>query len=311
MRAVRYHSFGQVMIEDVPIPSPGEGQALVRVRAAALNPVDAKILAGQFAGASPPRTLGLDFAGELPDGKRVFGSGQFFGVRFDGAFAEYVAAPVASLAPVPEGVSFEQAAALGVVFLTAQLAVEAARLSPGEAAAVYGAGGGVGSAFLQLARSSGARLIAVTSDEARALRMGAAEVVDRRRENVFARLAALGPLHAVVDTLGGSWFERSLPLLAPYGRLLSIGVTGGERARVELDLPAFYRRGAQIIGINSTLLGPDERGERLRRVAEAFQRGGLLAPEVEVLPLARAPEALARVGRYETGGRKLVLLPTE
>lgn len=311
MRAVRYHSFGgpeRAVVEDVPVPVPGPGEVLVRVRAAGLNPVDAKILAGSFAGSAPPRTLGVDFAGELPDGRRVFGSGQYFGARLDGAFAEYVVAPAASLAPMPARLSFEQASTLGVVFLTAQQCVEAASPKAGMNVVVYGAGGGVGSAFLALARPSGARLIAVTSDAARARARGADEVMDRGTGDVFARLEELGPIHVVVDTIGGSWFERGLALLAAHGRILSVGVTGGERARVELDLPAFYRKSAHIVGINTTNLPPSERGERLRKIAAAFESDDLEPPNIETLPLELAAEALARVASYQEH-KKLVLRP--
>src|SRR5689334_3840763 len=99
MKAVRFHAFGgpeRLVVEDVPEPEPGPGEVLVRVEAAGVNPVDAKIVAGQFSAAVPPRTLGMDFAGvvvrgaEYEPGARVVGSAGGLGLTRDGAYAEYV-----------------------------------------------------------------------------------------------------------------------------------------------------------------------------------------------------------------------------
>jgi len=318
MRAIRYRSFGGpdgLRVEDVAEPLPGPGEALVRVRAAALNPIDAKILAGSVPAARPPLTLGCDFAGEVEGtGERVFGSLAGAGVVRDGAFAQAVAVPRECLAPLPPMLPFERGAALGIVFLTARTCVDAAAPRPATTAAVYGAGGGVGTAYLQLARRSGARLVAVTSGGASARRaraLGAAEVLDRSREDVFARLAELAPrgLDVIVDTVGGSWFERSIALLAPGGRLLSVGVTGGERSRVELDIPSFYRRRAAIVGIATGMLSPAERRDGLLAIAEALRAGEIDAPETETMPLEGAPQAFARTLAGAHGGRRLVLVP--
>jgi NADPH2:quinone reductase len=333
MRAVRFREFGgadMAVIEEVERPAPGQGEVLVRVRAAGLNPVDAKILAGGFAGVTPPRTLGVDFAGEVEGtGERVFGSGPGFGARVDGAFATFVVAPRAALVPIPAGISFEQAAALGVVCLTADLCMERGAPRAGETMLVFGASGGVGALCVQLGRAAGAHVVAVVSSAEGAVRaraLGASETLDRTRDDLAGRIGALGGGRGpdvVVDVVGGRFFELAASLLAPGGRLLSVGVTGGERARVELDLPPFYRKGAAILGVNTSPMGAAERGERLARMAARFATPGaaegapvptsggwsLSPPEVETMELARAPEALARVAAYRTGGKKLVLLP--
>jgi NADPH2:quinone reductase len=247
----------------------------------------------------------------------VFGSGQGFGIARDGAYAEFVVAPAACVVPRPANLPVERAAGLGVVFLTAWMAVmEAGAAREGEVVLVHGAGGGVGQALVQLAaRVARARVLAVVSSDegaARARALGAHETIDRTRTDVQAevqRLTKWRGADVVCDVVGGAVFEASLGMLAPYGRLVTIGVSTGARGRVELDLASFYRGNRHIVGVNSSALGPEARGRILGEIAQRIARRELEAPEVATLPLAQAAEAHQRVLAPEGAHGKLVLVP--
>jgi NADPH2:quinone reductase len=325
MRAIRYHAFGgpeQLRLDEVEVPVPGAGEVLVRVAVAGVNPVDAKIVAGQFPTAHPPRTLGVDFAGTVEAGEgfapgtAVLGSGPGFGIAHDGAYAEFVVAPRACLTARPDVLPAERAAGLGVVYLTAWMAVfEGAATRPGETVLVHGAGGGVGRALVQLAANvAGAKVLAVVSSDASAARaraLGAEHTIDRTREPVAAAVARLTSgrgVDVVYDVVGGAVFEASLGMLAPYGRLVSIGVSAGTRGQVSFELAAFYRRNLRIVGVTSSTLEPAARGRILSEIAARIARGQFQAPEVETLPLERAADAHRRLLAPEGAHGKLVLL---
>ena len=189
MKAVRYADYGDpsvLHLEEVQVPSPADGEVLVRVRATGVHPMDWKTRAGylkQYMPVELPFTPGWELAGtveavgpgveSLKVGDRVFG-------RASATYAEYTVASEATLAKLPDSVSFEAGAALGLTGVSAWLAVEAADVHPGQRVLIQGGAGGVGSIALQLAKRAGAHVIATTSaknvDHVRAL--GADEAVD-------------------------------------------------------------------------------------------------------------------------------------
>ncbi len=180
MRALRIRRHGpleglapeDLAVEEVAPPPLGEGQVRVRVEAAAVNPSDVVSARGAFPGSPLPRILGRDFAGTVVEGPAdlvgspVWGSGGDLGISRDGTHAESVVLPRAAVARWPANLSAEQAAAVGVPFVTAWSALESAGLVAGETVLVSGATGAVGSAALQLARARGARSIALVRDAA-------------------------------------------------------------------------------------------------------------------------------------------------
>ena len=189
MKAVRYADYGDpsvLHLEEVQVPSPADGEVLVRVRATGVHPMDWKTRAGylkQYMPVELPFTPGWELAGtveavgpgveSLKVGDRVFG-------RASATYAEYTVASEATLAKLPDSVSFEAGAALGLTGVSAWHAVEAADVHPGQRVLIQGGAGGVGSIALQLAKRAGAHVIATTSaknvDHVRAL--GADEAVD-------------------------------------------------------------------------------------------------------------------------------------
>jgi NADPH:quinone reductase-like Zn-dependent oxidoreductase len=270
MRAVRIHEDGGpevLRVDDVPVPEPGEGEALVRLRAASLNHLDVWVRKG-LPSVPKPRTLGADGAGTVesigpgatgfsPGDAVTINPGVFcgrcaaclsgdqslcptFGVigeHCNGTHADFVVVPTRNLHPIPDGLGFEQAAAFPLVFVTAyRMLFSRARLQPGEWVMIWGIGGGVASAALELALAAGARVIALSSQAAklaRAKERGAHAVVDSTAEDVASQVRELtGGRGAdiVVEHIGDLTWKTSLDAVAKGGRVVTCGASTGGRA---------------------------------------------------------------------------------
>jgi NADPH:quinone reductase len=171
MKALRFNSFGnlsELRLEEVPTPRASTGEVLIQIRAASINPSDAKNVLGKMIGTTLPRTPGRDFAGVIVEGpsdmvgQEVWGCGGDIGFTRDGAHAEYLLLPAAGVRSKPKSLSLEEAAAAGLTFITAYHGlIEIADVRAGEILVVTGATGGVGSSVIQIAKWTGARVIAV------------------------------------------------------------------------------------------------------------------------------------------------------
>ncbi|GAA3512300.1 NADP-dependent oxidoreductase [Dietzia aurantiaca] len=307
MRAVQQTSLGEpdvLAVVDLPRPTPRTNEVLVRVAAASVNPTDWKHRRnGGFLG-EPPFVLGWDLSGVVEEvgigvsrfvpGDRVFGMLSYpFG---HGAHAEYVTAPAAWFAPMPESLDHVQAAALPLVSLTAwQALVENARIQPGQRVLVHAAAGGVGHVAVQIAKARGAYVIGTASaakhDFLRDL--GADEVIDYR-ESDFAE--AVSDVDAVLDTIGGETSLRSLRTLRPGGIVVSILPVGSD------DL----FREAEQLGVRAVRMLVDSSRHDLVSITELVEQGTLRAKIAEIFPLAQAAEAHRRGETNRTTG-KLVL----
>lgn len=232
MKAWRVHAFGapEVMrFEDVPRPTPGLAEVLVRVKAAGVGPWDGWIRSGKSALPQPlPLTLGSDLAGDIVAiGPGVSGMGigdKVYGVtnsQFVGAHAEYAVAAVGMLAPMPAKLSYVEAASVPVIAVTAwQSVFDQARLKAGDLAVIHGAAGNVGAYALQIAHRAGIRTIATATagDMALVRDLGADKVVNfqvERFEDVVR------DADAVIDLVGGHTQRRSFQVLRRGGRLIS------------------------------------------------------------------------------------------
>ncbi len=167
MKALRFHSFGSpevLAIEEMAQPVPGEGEVLVQIRAAGLNPSDVVNVGGRFPATTLPRVPGRDFAGvAAPGGEAVWGSVPGFGITRDGSHAEYAVAPKDAISIAPKNLTAEQAAAVGVPYTTAWGALmRSAQLRAGETVLIIGAAGAVGQAATQIANWKGARVLGAT-----------------------------------------------------------------------------------------------------------------------------------------------------
>jgi len=229
------------------------------------------------------------------------------GRRRNGGYAEQVAVPGVNCLPCPEGLTWEQAAAVPLVFLTAwHMLVGRARVRAGEDVLVVGASGGVGSAAVQVAKLLGARVIATagSAERARLAReLGADEVIDHSSEDVAARvrtLTAKKGVEVVVEHAGGRMFEQAVASLARDGRLVTCGATIGNQVALDLNL---------LFGRHLSLLGSwmGRRGELVEVLKHV--RACRLRPVVDaVLPLGEARRAHERIEARQMFG-KVVLVP--
>ncbi|MEW2274656.1 zinc-binding dehydrogenase [Streptomyces sp. SID685] len=304
MRAVVVEQWGgaeNLVEREMPRPEPGLGEVLVRVHAAGVNPVDWKTRASGALiewGAVP--AVGWDVSGTIEavgpgvgifrPGDEVFGMPSF--PRQAGAYAEYVVAPARHLAPKPAALTHVEAAALPLAALTAwQALVDTAGLRPGERVLVHAAAGGVGHLAVQIAKARGAYVIGTSGAAKHDLvrRLGADEVIDYRAvrfEDVVS------DVDVVLDGLGAETAERSLKVLRPGGRLITL--PGPD------DVPT-PRDGVRAVWM---LVEPDHLG--LREITALVERGALRPVIDTVVPLAEAAKAHEIGERGRTAG-KIVL----
>ena len=323
MKAVRFYAHGGpdvLRYEEIAEPTPGPGEALIRVRACALNHLDLWQRRGmERVKISFPHISGADVAGEVvssPDGEFASGrrvmlqpglscgrcvscldghdnecaSYDVLGYRSDGGYAEYVKVPVQNLVAIPDAIGFVEAAAFPLTFLTAwHMLITRARLRAGEDVLVLGAGSGVGQAAIQIAWRHGARVFATAGTDAKlakARQLGAYEVVNHATEDVPKRIREFTGgrgVAIVIEHVGTATWDRSLKCLSRGGRLVTCGATTGHDA--QLDLRVLFGRQLSLLG---SYMG--RKGELLR--AAQFFFGGELRPVIDrTFPLAEAAEA--------------------
>jgi NADPH:quinone reductase len=289
MRALRFDCFGDprvLYLANLPDPAAQHGDAVIAVKAASVNPSDLKTVAGKMAGTTLPRVPGRDFSGVVRDGAHdwrgaeVWGTGGDIGVTRDGTHAELLAVPAAALARKPEQLSFEEASAVGVNFVTAwRGTVEVAQLARGENIAVFGVSGGVGGAVAQIARALGAHVIGIdraqpADDTPAASIIEQFVAFDGSPQDVgsqIKRLTGGKGADVVYDTVGGVTTQAALASVALRGRLVVISAVGEQN--VDIDLVALYHNETQILGCNSANLDVAESGARLNLLTPYFESG--------------------------------------
>jgi NADPH:quinone reductase-like Zn-dependent oxidoreductase len=301
MRAIRVHAFGgpdQLKLEVIPRPEPHEGQVLLRILSAAVNPTDWKHRMGASQAYDPvvfPWTPGIDAAGivaAVGPGVSTLTAGQAVYGRPMASYAEYAAAAEGALSPKPANLDFDQAAAIPVGALTAWMSLfDVAGLEAGQRVLIQGAAGGVGLFAVQLARWKGAHVIGAASagnlEFVRSL--GAEQALDYNAAPVET---VVHDVDVVFDTVGGEVTARSLSSLRKGGVLVTVaGPVPEERAR-ELGVRAVHGgRAAQ---------------EVLPRITELIEAGTLKPVVGRVYPLAEAAQAQAE---SQTGhGRGRIIL---
>src|SRR5271154_5892501 len=303
MKALRFSEFGPpsvLRIEAVAIPKPGEGEALVHVKAAAINPSDIGNVAGHFKKTTLPRTPGRDFAGIVAKGKHhegeeVWGSSPTLGAVHDGSHAEYVVVPLETLSLKPKSLNMAQAAAVGVPYITAWASlVSAAQIQAGETILIVGAAGAVGQAATQIANWKRARVIG--ADTSSDPIPGTESVINTKTEDLRERglkLTAGKGVDVVFDTVGGSMFEPALRSLGFGGRQVAISSKGDPR--VTFNLVDFYHNSSRLIGVDSYGLTPREIAQIERELRAGLETGVLKPPQIEIVRFEKAVDAYSRV----------------
>jgi NADPH:quinone reductase len=303
MRSLRFTEFGPpsvLRIEELRIPEPGEGEALVQVKAAAINPSDIGNVAGRFKSTTLPRTPGRDFAGIVvkgshPEGAEVWGSSPDLGIVRDGTHAEYVVVLAETLSLKPRSLSMAQAAAIGIPYITAWASVvSAAQIQPGETILIVGAAGAVGQAATQIANWKQARVIG--ADIIPGPIPGSESVVNTKTEDLRERVLELTAgkgVDAVFDTVGGPLFEPALRSLKFGGRQVAIASPG--EPRVSFNLIEFYHNFSRLFGVDSFGLTLRQVADIEEEIRRGFENGALQPPPIEIVPFEKAVDAYSRV----------------
>jgi NADPH:quinone reductase len=321
MQVIEFREFGspsQLHLAERPLSQADANTAVVRIEAASVNPSDVKNIAGRMSQTTLPRVPGRDYSGVVVDGpeewinQEVWGTGGDVGFTRDGSHAEYIQVPVASLVRKPETLSHEQAASVGVTFVTAWSALDYAKLSKGETIAVFGANGGVGGAAIQIAKRLGARVIGIHREKPGGLTPAAnlADILIDSRDpelgtQLRAHTAGCGA-DVVLNAAGGPVFEIGLGLLAHRGR--QVEITSPTERRVTFDLVEFYHNESQLFGVDTLKRDLTASGRILEELRSGFDSGVYQPPIVsKTMPLAHAQLAYELVTKGERG--RVVLKP--
>jgi NADPH2:quinone reductase len=321
MRAVRVLSQAgpsAVRLEEVPEPAAGPGDVVIDVGAAGVVFPDVLRTRGEYQDREPlPFVLGQECAGlvrSAPAGSGLRPGDRVAAFSTHGAFAEVTVVPAQRVFPLPDTISFDEGAALPVNHLTAHFALHRrGGLRPGETVLVHGAGGGVGSAAVQLAVLAKARVLAVVSGPAKAAvarACGAHEILDAQafREQVATSTGDCG-VDVIVDPVGGDRTLDSLRCLAPEGRLLTLGFTAGTIPEVRLN--RLLLSNTSVVGVGWGAVAFGEQGYARDQWDELLPhlRSRELVPHLSAtFPLADAAKALRTVDERRVLG-KVVLHP--
>jgi NADPH:quinone reductase len=322
MKALRFEKTGSLdglSVQDIPVPRPAAGEALVQVKAAAINPSDIRNVQGKFHGTTVPRTPGRDFAGVVVEGPKelvgtsVFGSGGNLGFGRDGSHAEFLTLPEGAVLPLPHNAGFEQGAGIGVAYMTAWAAVvNAARVRSGETVLITGTTGNVGGIATRIAHRLGAKVFGTVCSTADLAKVGDLPVerwIDLQTtelaDGVRAATAGRG-VDVVFDVIGGALFEKCLQSLAWRGR--QVAIASIPEARVSFNLVDFYHNESRLLGVDSLKLDFEEAAGILRSLTPLIESGELPLPQVQAYPLARAPELYRGIATATVKG-KPVLIP--
>jgi len=319
MKAIVVRAFGApdvMKFEDVPDPSPGSGQVLIRVHAVGVNPVETYIRAGTYARKpSLPYTPGSDVGGtieKIGDGVTQFKPGdRVYTQGAAGGYAERLVCAEALAHPLPDRVSFAQGAALGVPYSTAWRALFLrAHARAGETLLVHGASGGVGTAAVELGRSHGLRVIGTagtTEGLALAREHGAHLALNHRDADYLQQVMPFtggAGVDVVLEMLANVNLDRDLDVLALHGRVVVIG----NRGRVEIDPRKAMARDGAILGMTLFNATPEESREIHAGLVAGLENGTLNPVIGKEFPLADAVKAHLAVMEPGAYG-KIVLVP--
>ncbi len=327
MKAVVIHEYGDedvMQYQDWPDPQVGGREVLIQIKAACASRSDTSRRAGTYGGGSGVRPLpfinGLDVAGVVVDRgpgvtEREIGD-RVVGLLVMGGYAELAACHVAGTAKIPDNISFEEACTIPVVWMTAWFGLlHEAELKPGETALVHAAGGGIGSAGIQIAKAHGAQVIATAGSDWKLQKakeiLGADEVINYTTQNVVDEVSRLTDgrgVDVVLDSVGGQVYLDSIKCLADGGRLVSVGSSSGDGCP-DIDTNTLTSRRVTVknFGLPSAIQKGLVRPE-LQRCMDMLGQGTLKAVIDSVMPLSEIRAAHRRIASRDIFGR-VVLVP--
>ncbi|MGH9134300.1 MAG: quinone oxidoreductase family protein [Ilumatobacteraceae bacterium] len=309
MRAARLHEIGGTLqIDEIDDPVPAEGEVVVDVAYASVNPLDIWVTRGApgVAADNLPWIPGSEASGHV-DGRAVLVRGAGLGVMRQGLYRQRAAVPQAAVHDLPDGIDLAQAAGMPVVGITAWHAVHScAQVTPDDRVLVLGASGGVGSVAVQLAAAAGATVWGQTGHAANCSAIaadGAAEVLVTDAAGLADAASAYAPT-VVLDPLGGEFPDQVISAMANRGRLVVYGTS--DDTSVTLNWRQMYRKAIQVIGYSGLIGTPESEAAVLDELLAAMAAGRMRIRLASVLPLAEAADAHAMLLERRAGG-KLVL----
>jgi NADPH:quinone reductase len=319
MKAIVCKEFGppeSLVVEDIPSPIPGPGEAVISVKAASVNFPDVLIIQNKYQFKPPlPFSPGSEVAGIV----KAIGEGvtdvkpgdEVLAMTTYGAFAEEVKTEARRLLPIPAGMTFADAAAFGLTYATSEHALyDRGALKAGERLLVLGAAGGVGLAAIEIGKILGAHVIAAASTDeklATCRAHGADETINYAtgdlREAIKTLTAGVG-VDVVYDPVGGPYTEPALRSLAWRGRLLVVGFAAGEIPKIPLNLTLL--KGCSIVGVfwgDFTRREPQRFAEAMQRLGRWYAEGRLKPHISATFPLDRAADALTMMANRQVIGK--------
>jgi NADPH:quinone reductase len=320
MRAIVCRAYGppeDLLVDDVPDPTPGPGQLLVRVHAAAVNFPDVLLIAGKYQIKIPvPFTPGSELAGEVVaagDGAPFWPGDRVFGATPTGAFAELALLDAHQVSAIPDGTDFAPAAAFGVTYRTAYHALRSvAQVAEGDWVVILGAAGGVGQAALDLAVGMKARVLAAASTEDKldiCRQRGAEATVAYDRDDLKSAIRELtdGGARVVIDPVGGRYAEPALRGLARGGTFITLGYAAGTIPAIPLNLVLLKDitiRGMEIRTFTAD--HPDDAARDIRELQQMFADGRIQPYIGARFGLADAATALRHVAERKAIGKVVI-----
>lgn len=319
MRACRLDAIGiPPTLQDIPLPAPGPGEVRLRIAACGLNFADLLMMEGRYQERPAlPVTMGMELAGTVEavgDGVTSPAPGTRVAVfAGGGGLAEYGCFPASRCLPLPDSMSFTDAAAMQIAYGTSHLALDhKARLQPGETLLVLGAAGGVGLTAVEIGKRMGARVIACArgADKlAVAKAAGADHLISSDTDDLRADLKALGGVDVVYDAVGGDAFLQALRATRPEGRLLAIGFAGGAVPQIPANL--LLVKNLSVMGLywgGYLTFRPEILMQSLATLMRWHAEGTLHPHVSHILPLERVAEGFALLRERRSTG-KVVITP--
>ena len=319
MRAWRFHEFGDIAnfkLEDVEAPAVGDGEALVKLEYASLNPADGLLVIGRYPGAGDlPLTVGRDGSGTIEKtgersrfkvGDKVIVLRSEIGITRQGTLAEFVAAPESVLAHLPKGWSMEEGAAAPLVYLTAWKAlVVQAGLRKDQTVMVTGASGGVGIASVQLAKALGAKVIALSRSvdkREQLVALGADVAIDDSADDLAAQVreasGGRGP-DIIIENLSGERLDQHIGMANLNGRIMVIGLLAGPKAQINMGQVLFKQ--VRIEGVHVGKFVPAQAQEAWNRIVDTLDAADAKPLIDTIYPMEQVQEAFAQLGGGHMG----------